>query len=342
MSNPSTTWTLRVRQAVLVLVLLAGSTSLESSPPAFALSRFGEAGSAQASSLTVLFSPGAGTFVGSETVTLRVGVRADIHYTLDGSLPTATSPIYREPLTLEKSTRLRAVAIVPDAPRQGPVATETYLRVNPDTQSFTSHLPIILIHTFESRSLDSFGIEHVPAALQVLEPTSGITRIVGRAALDTRIGIHVRGETSRNFPKKQYAMELRADAEDADSAQPMLGLPSNSDWVLSDPVPYDRTLIRNALAFALSNRIGRYAPRTRFAEVFMVNDDGDVRADSFLGFFTLIEKIARDPAAREREPTARIGRQPAGDNRRVHPANRQGHARLQRGGEVAPVRVSEL
>jgi hypothetical protein len=285
---------------VLVAVLLACSTSLESSAPA------------QSNDLTVLFSPGAGTFVGSETVTLSVRSRADIHYTLDGSLPTVTSSIYRGPLTLDKSTRLRAVAIVPGAPTPGgsgggsggaaadagllgAVATEIYLRVDPDAQSFTSHLPIVLIHTFESGTLDSFGSEHVPAALQVLEPKSGTSRIVGRAALDARIGIHVRGETSRNFPKKQYAMELRADDDDADSDRPMLGLPSHSDWVLSDPVTYDRTLIRNALAFALSNRIGRYAPRTRFAEVFMVDDAGDVRAGNFLGFFTLIEKIDRDP-----------------------------------------------
>lgn len=307
MSSASRTWTLRARQAALVFVLLAYATSLESSPPAFALSRFGEAGSAQANSLAVLFSPGAGTFVGSETVALSVQARADIHYTLDGSLPNLTSPIYREPLTLDKSTRLRAVAVVPGAPdrrgsggaadarSQGPVATETYLRVNPDTQGFTSHLPIILIHTFESAALQPFGTEYVPAAIQVLEPKSGISRIVGRAALDARIGIHVRGETSRNFPKKQYAMELRADGADTDSPQSMLGLPSHSDWVLSDPAVYDRALIRNALAFALSNRIGRYAPRTRFAEVFMVDDGGDVRAANFLGFFTLIEKIGRGP-----------------------------------------------
>ena len=296
MSSASKTWTRRARHAVLILVLLACSSSLESSPPA------------QAQDLTVLFSPSAGTFVGSETVALRVNATADIHYTLDGSLPTVMSPTYLGPLTLDKSTRLRAVAIVPGAPArgasgdatadpdlQGPVATEIYLRVDPDTQRFTSHLPIILIHTFESGTLDSYGTEHVPAALQVLEPTSGTSRIVGRAALDARIGIHVRGQTSRNFPKKQYAVELRADDDDADSDQPMLGLPGSADWVLSDPVVYDRTLIRNALAFALSNRIGRYAPRTRFAEVFVVDDGGDVRAGSFHGFFTLIERIERGP-----------------------------------------------
>ena len=282
MSSASTTWILRARHAVLVLVLLACALHLESS------------GSAQSSSLTVLFSPSAGTFVGSETVTLSVQARADIHYTLDGSLPTVMSPVYRGPVTVEKSTRLRAVAIAPGA-SPGPVATELYLRVDPDTQSFTSHLPIILIHTFESGPLDVFGTDHVAAALQVLEPQSGTTRIVGRAVLDARIGIHVRGETSRRFPKKQYAMELRGDGDDTDADRPLLGLPANSDWVLSDPVAYDRSLIRNALAFELSNRIGRYAPRTRFAEVFMVDDGGDVRVENFLGFFTLIEKIGRDP-----------------------------------------------
>jgi hypothetical protein len=292
----SETWVLRMRQSVLVLTLLACSSSLESSLPAFALSRFGEAGSAQAEALTVRFNPSAGTFVGSETVALSVQARASIHYTLDGSLPTAISPTYRGPVTLDKSTRLRAVAIVPDAGRQGPVSTEIYLRVDPDTQSFTSHLPIILIHTFESGTLNAFGTDHVAAALQVLEPRSGTSRIVGRAALDARIGIHVRGQTTRNFPKKQYALELRADDQDTDSNRPVLGLPSRADWVVYDSVFYDRALLRNALAFALSNRIGRYAPRTRFAEVFMVDDGGDVRAGSFLGFYTLIEKIERDPA----------------------------------------------
>jgi hypothetical protein len=296
LSSVSKPWTVRTRRAILIVALLACASHLESSPPA------------QPHPLTVRFSPGAGTFVGNETVRLTVQGKADIHYTLDGSLPTVMSPIYARPLVIDKSTLLRAVAIATGAPTragsartaagerpQGPVATEIYLRVDPDTQGFTSHLPIILIHTFESGPLSVFGTDHVPAAVQVLEPAAGTSRIIGRASLDARIGIHVRGETSRNFPKKQYAVELRADDTDADTDLPILGLPGGSDWVLSDPVPYDRALIRNALAFALSNRIGRYAPRTRFAEVFMVDDGGDVRAANFLGFFTLIEKIARDP-----------------------------------------------
>ena len=275
MPGADRTWTRRVRLTTL-LVLLACSSSLGS--PAFA----------QSSAPAVRFSPSAGTFVDRETVTLSVQGKANIHYTLDGSLPTAESPVYREPLTLDRSTRLRAVSVVPGVParqggnasagaeRHGPVATEIYLRVDANTQSFTSHLPIILIHMFESGALDPYGTEHMSAVLQVLEPTAGSSRLVGRAALDSRIGIHVRGASSRNFPKSQYAVELREDGDEEDSDRPLLGLPSGSDWVLSDPLVYDRALIRNALAFALSNRIGRYAPRTRFAEVFLVDDGGDV------------------------------------------------------------------
>ena len=276
------------RQAALALTLLA-----------YALGQ-GSPALGQASALAVRFSPGAGTFVGTQTVTLSTPAGAAIRYTLDGSLPTATSALYQGPITIEMSTRLRAVAIsgAPDgavagARQQGPVATEVFLRVDKDAAAFTSHLPIILIHTFESGRLDAYGTEHNPAAILVLEPTSGTTRLVGRATLDSRIGVHVRGESSRRFPKKQYAVELRADEADSDSDRPLLGMPASSDWVLSDPVAYDRSLIRNALAFSLSNRIGRYAPRTRFAEVFMVDDGGDVRAGSFLGLFTLIEKISR-------------------------------------------------
>ena len=294
-SSTNRTWTRRARHAILLLVFLAGTVGLESSAPA------------QVTDLTVSFTPSAGAFVDSETVTLTASAGAVIHFTLDGSLPSAVSPVYRDPIRLDRSTRLRAIAMAPataaragaanatpEAWREGPVAAETYLRVNPDAADFTSHLPIILIHTFESRALDPYGSAHVPAALLVLEPQDGTSRVVGRAALDARIGIHVRGESSRTFPKKQYAVELRADGNDSDSGQPLLGLPSHADWVMSDPVAYDRSLIRNAVAYALSNRIGRYASRTRFAEVFLVDGEGDVSAASFQGLFTVIEKIDRD------------------------------------------------
>lgn len=256
-------------------------------------------------SLSVSFAPTAGTFVGTQAVTLSVDhEQAEIHFTVDGSAPSAASPIYEAPLMLAQSTRVRAFAVLPNAmttgggpgtaaANSGPVAEQDYLRLASELSGFTSNLPIVVIHTFESRTINPENTEFVPATLALLEPSGSTTSLLGRATLDSHIGIHVRGETSRDFPKKQYAIELRDAQTDNDLDLPVLGMPADSDFIISDPISMDRTLIRNALGFLLSNRIGRYAPRTRFVEVFLADGGGDVTSQNFLGFYTLIEKIKR-------------------------------------------------
>ena len=99
-----------------------------------------------------------------------------------------------------------------------------------------------------------------------------------------RIGIHVRGNTSRDFDKKSYAFETwNNNDEDLDVA--LLGLPAEEDWVLQGPFS-DKTLIRNHLIYQLSRDIGRYSARTRFIELEI---NGDYR-----GVYVLMEKIKRD------------------------------------------------
>jgi outer membrane protein OmpA-like peptidoglycan-associated protein len=41
---------------------------------------------------------------------------ASIHYTTDGSEPTAASPVYSAPIQVERATTIRALAVAPDAP----------------------------------------------------------------------------------------------------------------------------------------------------------------------------------------------------------------------------------
>ena len=106
----------------------------------------------------------------------------------------------------------------------------------------------------------------------------------GEIAHQGRIGIHVRGNTSRDFDKKSYAFETwNNNDEDLDVA--LLGLPAEEDWVLQGPFS-DKTLIRNHLIYQLSRDIGRYAARTRFIELEI---NGDYR-----GVYVLMEKIKRD------------------------------------------------
>ncbi|MFW5851345.1 MAG: CotH kinase family protein, partial [Bacteroidota bacterium] len=66
------------------------------------------------------------------------------------------------------------------------------------------------------------------------------------------IGIEPRGQSSLQWPKKNYSIEFR-DERGEDSSVAVLGMPKESDWVLHGPFA-DRSQIRNALAYTLSNQ----------------------------------------------------------------------------------------
>ena len=75
-----------------------------------------------------------------------------------------------------------------------------------------------------------------------------------------------------------------------------LGLPSNDDWVLYYPDPgalRDSTLLANTFIYELSRRLGRYAPRFRFVEVFLNENGGDLTLADRQGVYVLMEKISR-------------------------------------------------
>jgi hypothetical protein len=111
-------------------------------------------------------------------------------------------------------------------------------------------------------------------------------RIAG--AYRGRAGIEVRGHTSQRFPKKSYAVELRTRGG-AGRDVSLLGMPADDDWVLHAPYN-DKSLMRNVVAYAAARAMGRWAPRTRYAELWL---NGDYR-----GVYVLAERpeIARGRA----------------------------------------------
>ena len=62
-------------------------------------------------------------------------------------------------------------------------------------------------------------------------------------------------------------------------------MPAENDWILYPPYS-DKSLLRNVLAYRLSNDIGCYAPRTHFCELVLNGD--------YQGVYVLMEKIKRD------------------------------------------------
>ena len=94
-------------------------------------------------------------------------------------------------------------------------------------------------------------------------------------------GIETRGSSSQRFPKKGYGLELR-DAAGEDLVTELLGLPPAADYVLHGPYS-DKSLIRNALAYRLGERLDTDAPRTRLVELVIDRD--------YRGVYLLTERI---------------------------------------------------
>ncbi len=79
------------------------------------------------------FNPEPGSFTATQRVTLASPTPgAVIHYTTDGSAPTESSPVYSGPITVDKDTTVKAIAIAPDAPASKAVSGE-YAVKHPET-----------------------------------------------------------------------------------------------------------------------------------------------------------------------------------------------------------------
>ncbi len=99
------------------------------------------------------------------------------------------------------------------------------------------------------------------------------------------ISIEKRGSSSLSlFPKVNYGFETQdSQGENLDVA--LMGLPEENDWTLHGPYS-DKSLMRNVLMYSLGRKMGHYAPRTRFCELYLDRE--------YRGVYVLVEKIKRD------------------------------------------------
>jgi hypothetical protein len=237
---------------------------------------------------TPTFEPSGGVYLSNLTVRINGG-GSELRYTLDGSEPKTNSPLYKEPIRVANTVRIRARAFAAGASSR--IAGETYTLMEPELAAFSSGLPLLVVNTF-GRDLSSEA--KVAASLRFISTgTNGRAVITGDSDFDGRGLIRYRGFTSLRYPKKSLALDTMNEA-DKNLKVSILGFPEDSDWVLYAPYP-DKTLIRDALAYELSNKIGRYAPRTRFIEVFFNSGTNRLTRSHYMGIYALEEKIKRSP-----------------------------------------------
>ncbi len=146
-----------------------------------------------------------------------------------------------------------------------------------------SHLPLIMIDTHGQTIVDE---PKITVDIKVIDNGTGKQNSTADPGnqYDGLAGIEIRGQSSQMFPKKSYGLELR-DASGADKKAALMGMPSESDWVLYAPYS-DKTMIRNAMTYYLGRRMGRWQPGFRFCELYLNG--------SYQGVYQLTEKIKRD------------------------------------------------
>ena len=145
-----------------------------------------------------------------------------------------------------------------------------------------SNLPIVIIDTYGEDILDEPRID---AYMGVINNANGINNIGDNFNdYDGKITIEKRGNSSQDQEKPPYRFETVDNNAENNNVQ-LLGFPEENDWILYAPWS-DKSLLRNVLIYSLSNEMGRYAPRSKFVELY-INDE-------YRGVYVLMEKIKRD------------------------------------------------
>lgn len=252
----------------------------------------------------VVFNPGSGPFTPDRTVTLsgaNAAAGQKIRYVLitptsAGATfiePTSSSPLYAGSLTLTASQMVAAAVFNADDTRRGLIAYSQHLALQTTgsdrSDNFTSALPITVLdlHGFGALSDDNI---YRPCWLHQFAPATGPAALLAAPTLATRGEMRIRGSSSANFPKKGYNLEVH-DERGSSRNIALLGLPADDDWAMVASWFFDKSHIHNAFVYELSRQIGRYAPRTRFTEVFTNANGGRLDLADYAGIYALTERI---------------------------------------------------
>ncbi len=205
-----------------------------------------------------------------------------IRYTLDGSEPTESSPLYDGPLRLDRTRELRARAWQVGK-GAGPVAQAVYVETQPALRARERDLPVAVVVASD------IGWSWTSAPFLTWEAGS----LDERPDYAGPSGVHLRGQSSSGQDKQPYRLELR-DPRGHDVDHPLLGLPAEADWVLHAPY-VDKSLVRNALVFELGRELGLAAPRTAHVHVYRVEPGAQLTEEAYRGVYVLMETVEIHP-----------------------------------------------
>ena len=161
----------------------------------------------------------------------------------------------------------------------------------PGVADFSSTIPVIVLRTYRRMTISN-SKAYTPFTMEIYEPKANApARRADGPTTTVQTGVRIRGMVSRLFPKQSYRLKLQ-DEKGLGHAQPLLGMPSDTDWVLQGPW-LDKSLIRNAFSYDLARAMGAMGMRTRVCEVFISTSGQPIRDSDYVGVYQLTEPIER-------------------------------------------------
>lgn len=166
------------------------------------------------------------------------------------------------------------------------VVTEPSIASNIDFNAFPgyeSELPVIIIDTYGK----DVTKEKSTATMYIYNKE--INKPGDAPDVVSLIDIKLRGQSSLEFPKKQYSIHTKNE-DGTNNNISLLGMPAENDWVLNGSYA-DKSLIKNSLMYDLMGKVTEYSARNEFCEVYITRPDGSL---DYVGIYSLIEKIKID------------------------------------------------
>ena len=207
------------------------------------------------------------------------------------NLPDLTSPIYTGPIRITNTMQIRARAFV-EGLLPGDPRSEQYILLSSTVTGFKSDLPVVILHNYGAGGVPTTGEQFV--MMQLFEPRNGIASMTNAPDMTERARFRRRGSSTLGNAKGNYAFEVWNEFGD-DKKVSILGMPEESDWVFYGPNNFEPSMLHNPLMHEISRNVGRYSPRTRFAEVYVntTTTGGAIQQSHYAGIYVIEEKVKR-------------------------------------------------
>jgi hypothetical protein len=212
------------------------------------------------------FSIKGGLYKGSQILELSTNPNSKIYYTLDGTTPTINSKLYENPITIDKTTVVRAIALQEGKFVSRP-KTYTYLI----DENIT--LPVVSL-SIDEKYLNDSKIGIYKNFKEDWMRAGNIEYIKdGMSQFSVGVGIGIHGGFSRRFPIKSFSLKLKTKYGVKSISYPLFaqkkGIVNIKSFMLRNSGnDWNVSLIRDPLSHTLYSKIDKnylsYEPTVTF------------------------------------------------------------------------------